>query len=267
MAPALKSALDARVTRIARGAAGALVLFGLIEVATRAEVINPTYLPPASAVLATTVTILVDPVFLDNVRGTLVAWAVGMLIAIAVAVPVGVVLGSSWRSYVASTTAIEFLRPIPSVALIPVAILLMGRGLDMRVALVVYASVWPILFNTIYGIRDVDPLARDTARAYGFSRLAVLRRVSLPWALPFIYTGIRISTAIALILVISTELIAGGGPGIGTWMLRHSETGVPRELLYAGIVVAGLLGLLINAAVMAGERRLFFWHQRIRGSG
>jgi len=257
----------ARLTRILRGAIGASVLIVLAELATRAELVNPTYLPPASSVIGTTASLLVDVEFLGNVRGTLAAWAIGLGVAIAIGVPLGVLLGSSWRSYLAATTTIEFLRPIPSVALIPLAILLIGRGLEMRVALIAFASLWPILFNTIYGIRDVDPLAKETARAFGFSRAAIVRQVSLRWALPFIFTGIRISSAIALILAISTELIAGGGPGIGTWMLRHTETGVPRELLYAGIVVAGLLGLLINSLMAAGERRLFFWHQRVRGGG
>jgi NitT/TauT family transport system permease protein len=243
------------------------VLLTLAELVTRAELVNPTFLPPASSVLGTTASILVDGTFLQDVVGTLRAWAIGLAVAIAIGVPLGVVLGSSWRSYVATTTAIEFLRPIPSVALIPLAILLVGRGTEMRVALIAYASVWPILFNTIYGIRDVDPLAKDTARAFGFSRLEIVRQVSVRWALPFIYTGIRISAAIALILAISTELIAGGGPGIGTWMLRHSETGVPRELLYAPIVVAGLLGLAINSLMSFGERRFFGWHQRVRGAG
>ena len=250
--------------RVLRGLIGALVLFGILEVLTRAEFVNPTYLPPASIIVATTARIVVDPEFLANVGGTLLAWAIGLVVAAAVALPVGLVLGSSWRSYLASTTAIEFLRPIPSVALIPLVILLRGRGLDMKVILIVYASVWPILFNTIYGMREVDPVAKDTARAYGLGRLAILWRISLRSASPFIYTGIRISAAIALILAISTELIAGGGLGIGTWMIANSETGVPRELLYAGIVVTGVLGLLINALLVAGERQLFGWHQRVR---
>jgi NitT/TauT family transport system permease protein len=252
--------------RAVRGLVGAAVLFALLELLTRAELVNPTYLPPASTILATTARILTDPEFLANVGGTLLAWGIGMLIAMAIAVPLGLLLGSSWRSYLAATTAIEFLRPIPSVALIPLVILLRGRGLDMKVMLIVYASVWPILFNTIYGMREVDPLAKDTARAYGLGRLAVMWRISLRAASPFIYTGVRISAAIALILAISTELIAGGGLGIGTWMIANSETGVPRELLYAGIVVTGMIGLLINNALVAGERRLFAWHQRVRGS-
>jgi NitT/TauT family transport system permease protein len=235
-----------------------------MEALTRAELVNPQFLPPASAVLATTAQILIDPEFLANVAATVLAWALGLAAAVAIAVPLGLLLGSSKRSYRAATTAIEFLRPIPSVALIPLAILLMGRGLDMKVSLIVYASVWPILFNTIYGVREVDPVAKDTARAFGFGRAAILWRVSLRSASPFIYTGVRISAAIALILAISAELIAGGGPGIGTWMLANSQTGAPRELLYAGIVVAGLLGLAINGVMMAGERRLFGWHQRLR---
>jgi NitT/TauT family transport system permease protein len=253
-----------RFVRPIRGLIGAAVLFAILEILTRAELVNPTYLPPASVVLVTTVQLLFDPEFLLNVGATMVAWSIGMIVASLVAIPLGLLLGSSWRSYLAATTAIEFLRPIPSVALIPLAILLMGRGLDMRVALITYASTWPILFNTIYGIREVDPVARDTARAFGFGRLAILWRVSLPSAAPFVYTGLRISAAIALILAISTELIAGGGPGIGTWMLANSQTGVPRELLYAGIVVSGLLGLAINSVMVSGERRLFAWDVRVR---
>jgi NitT/TauT family transport system permease protein len=255
-----------RINAITFGLLGGVALFLLLETLTRAELVSPTYLPPASTVLLTTAQILVDPDFLANVAGTLAAWSVGMLLAILIAVPLGLLLGSSYRRYLAATTTIELLRPIPSVALIPLAIIIMGRGLDMRVALIVFASVWPILFNTIYGMRDVDPLAKETARVYGLTRTDILLRVSLPWASPFIFTGIRISTAIALILAISSELIAGGGPGIGTWMLGQSQTGIPREYLYAGIFVAGLLGLLINALMGVVERRLFAWHQRVRAS-
>lgn len=253
-------------TRPMRGLVGAAVLFGILELVTRAELVNPTYLPPASVILVTSARILADPEFLASVAGTLLAWAVGMTAAMAIAVPLGLLLGSSRRSYLAAIAAIELLRPIPSVALIPLVILLLGRGLDMKVVLIAYASVWPILFNTIYGMREVDPVARDTARAFGLGRSAILWRVSLPTASPFIYTGIRIAAGIALILAISAELIAGGGPGIGTWMIANAETGVPRELMYAAIVVTGLIGLGINLLLVAGERRLFGWHQRVRAS-
>ena len=260
------SATASPTRRTARGAAGLLALFALAEVVTRLELVDPTYLPPASSVLVATAGVLLDPEFLGHVGATLAAWALGLGVALAIAVPAGVVLGSSWRGYLASTAVIEFLRPIPSVALIPLAILLLGRGLDMKVLLVAYASVWPILFNTIYGVREVDPVARDTGRAFGLGPAAVLWRIALPAASPFIATGLRVSAAIALILAISAELIAGGTQGLGVWMLANSQTGVPRELLYAGIVVAGLLGVALNALLATGERRLFAWHPRVRGT-
>ena len=253
-----------RFVRPLRGLIGAGVLFAALELLTRAELVNPEYLPPASVILVTTARILIDPEFLANVGATLAAWAIGMVVASLIAVPLGVLLGASRASYRAATTAIEFLRPIPSVALIPLAILLLGRGLDMKVALVAYASVWPILINTIYGVREVDPVARDTARSFGYGPFGVLWNVSIRSASPFMYTGLRIAAAIALILAISAELIAGGGLGIGTWMLTRSFAGIDREFVYAGIVVAGLLGLAINTALVAGERRLFAWHHRVR---
>ena len=249
-----------------RGAAGLGILAAILEVVTRVGLVDPRHVPPASAVLAATGGILVDPGFLAGVAGTLAAWALGLGAAIAIGVPLGLLLGASPRMHRASTAVIELLRPIPSVALIPLAILLLGRGLDMRLALVAYASVWPILFNTLYGVRAIDPLVTDTARAFGLRRGAVVRHAWLPAAAPFAYTGIRVAAGIALILAISTELIAGGGPGIGTWMLGASQTGVPPELLYAGIVVTGALGLLLNAVLAGGERRLFAWHHRARPS-
>lgn len=258
--------MPSRLVGPTRGIVGAAVAFALLELVTRAELVSPEYLPPASAVLAATVGILADPEFLANVGGTLAAWVLGMVLATAIAVPFGLLLGASGRTFAATAAAIEFLRPIPSVALIPLAILLLGRGIDMKVALVVYASMWPILLNTIYGIHGVDPVARDTARAFGYGRVAVLRRVSLPSAAPFIYTGVRIASAIALIVAISAELIAGGELGIGTWMLARTVSGVDRELVYAAIVVTGILGLAINGVLVAGERRLFAWHPRVRGA-
>lgn len=244
---------------------GIAILLVALEVVSRTGVISPAALPPATAIVGTTARILADPEFLAHVGGTLGAWAIGLGLATFIAVPLGVVLGSFRRSHLAATTAIELLRPIPSVALIPLAILLLGRGQDMRVALVAYACTWPILVNTIAGARAVDPLSRDTARVFGLRPSAILWRVALPTAAPFAFTGIRISAAIALIVAVSAELIAGGGAGIGTWMLGVSQAGISRDLLYAGIVVTGLLGLLLDALLLAGERRLFAWHHRVRG--
>lgn len=243
-----------------RGAAGIGILLLLVELVSRSELVDPTSLPPASVVLVTTAGLLLDGEFLAAVAGTLVAAGVGLALATALAVPIGLLAGASRRGRRAVMTVVELLRPIPSVALIPPAVLLLGRGPDMKIALVAFATAWPILVNAVYGAREVDTVARDTARAYGLGPAAVLRRVALPSAAPFVFTGMRVSAAIALIVAVSAELVAGGGPGIGTWMLGVSQAGVPRELLYAAIVVTGVLGVLVNEAMLAADRRLFRWH-------
>ena len=252
--------------RALRGLAGLALLAAIVEVASRGGLVASANLPPASSIAVQLARLVGQTDFLAHVGGTLLAWALGLSLATAVAVPLGIVLGWSRHTYLAATAAVELLRPIPSVALIPLAILLLGRGLDMKVALAAYAALWPILINTTAGVRMVDPVAIDTARVYGLSSVASIRRVVLPSAAPFAFTGVRISAAIALIVVISAELVAGGGRGIGTWMLGVSQAGVPRELLYAGIVVTGLIGLLVNGVMVAAERRLFAWHQRVRGA-
>ena len=201
-----------------------------------------------------------DGAFLSEVLATVRAAATGLAISIAVAVPAGLVLGSfRWLNQAASAV-VEFLRPIPSVALIPLAILMFGQGAEMKVSLVVYACLWPIFFNTIYGVRDVEPLTKETAKIFRVSPLRVVTHVLLPSSAPFIATGIRIAAAIALIVTISAELLAGAADGIGAWILRMSSGGANLSLVYAGTIFAGLLGLVLNGALVEGERRLFRWN-------
>jgi NitT/TauT family transport system permease protein len=242
-----------------QGLAGFGLLLVALELLSRSGLVHEYYFPPATKVLVRTVSLFGDTEFLGHVLATTYATFAGLALAIAVALPLGVLLGSSRRAYEASIALIEVIRPVPSVALIPVVILAMGTGLGMKVVLIFLGALWPILFNTIYGIRNVDPVAKDTARAFGCTSFAVLRRVSLPSASPFAYTGIRIGAAIALILAISSEMLSGAQDGIGVWLLLARETGADPELVFAGTFVAGLLGWLMNTALDGGERRLFRW--------
>jgi NitT/TauT family transport system permease protein len=244
---------------LVRGTVGALVFFAGLEALTRADLVSREYLPPASTVLRETVELLTRGEFLYATWETIRAALIGLGIAAAIAVPAGLLLGWGRAAYRASMTIIEFLRPIPSVALIPLAILLYGRGNSMKVALVIYACVWPILFNTIYGIRAVDPVAADSARALGLGRLQIAVRVQLPSASPFIFTGVKIAAGLAVILAVSAELLAGGTEGIGIWMLEASAIG-NQTRVYAVTVVSGLIGLALHLVLAAAERRMFAWH-------
>ena len=246
-------------TSLVRGAIGVLVVFALIEALTRAELVTPTYLPPASSIVGETIGLFGQSVFWEALRATMWATFLGLLRALVIAVPLGLLLGLSRWAYRASITVVELFRPIPSVALIPLAIIVYGRGTDMKVFLITYACVWPILFNTIYGVHSVDGVAVETARAFGLGRIRTAVRVNLRAAAPFIYTGLKIAASVALILAVSSELIAGGSTGLGIEM-AEARAQSDLQLAYAYTLISGVIGLLLYLVFESLERRLFPWN-------
>ncbi|MBG0828472.1 ABC transporter permease subunit [Planomonospora sp. ID67723] len=247
-------------SRVLCGALGVAGLLAAAELAGRAGLVDPAVLPLASTILARTVELATDGEFLADVAATMQAWALGLLLTVAVTVPAGLALGSLPRVEAAVRPLIEFLRPIPSVALIPLAILLFPDRLDMKIAVIFYASCWPVLINTMYGLLEVDPVAKETLRSFGFGPLAVLWRVSLPSTAPFIATGVRLAAGVALILAISAELIGGGSSGIGTYVVEAGSSFDGLEYILAATVWAGMLGIVTNSLFIGAERRLFRWH-------
>jgi NitT/TauT family transport system permease protein len=242
-----------------RVALGIFIFFLILEFVTSLELVPPIYLPRASTVVRRMVELLQDPKFLKHVLATLHAWAVGLGLAILISVPIGILIGTSDLAYKMSSPLIEFMRPIPSVALIPLGILLWGQGFSMKIILVAYATTWPILFNTVYGVHDVDPIAVQTARCFGLKQAAILRRINLPSAAPFIFTGIRISASIGLIVVIAAELLASADSGIGSFILFVSSSGGQMDSVLAGAAIAGIIGAMINSALGLVDRRFFAW--------
>ncbi len=248
--------------RWARGAAGVVVFLLLAEAAGRLGIISRAALPLASSVLWRAVLLAGNGRFIADLGATMEAWALGLAITVAVGVPLGVLLGSLPGVRVATRAIIEFLRPIPSVALILLVSLLLGPGLRMAATLIVYGAIWPVLYNTIAGIDDVDPVAKETHRAFGFSRLQAVWMVSLPSAAPFIGTGIRLASAVALILDIATGYITGpiNGPGIGAYIAQQSTGASNTTVILAATVWAGVLGLVLDLLLTGVQRRLLRWH-------
>jgi len=251
----------------ARGLVGVAVFVLLAQALSSSAVVSRSVLPSAFAVLAQAVGLLGNGQFLGDIGATIEAWAVGLAIAVAVAVPIGLALGSVPFVRSATRAVVEFLRPIPSVALIPLVALVLGPGLRMNITLIVYASIWPVLFNTIYGLDDVDPVAKETLRAFGFGRLDVIRRVSLPAASPFIATGIRLASSIAIILNIGTGVLTGrvDGNGIGAFISDLNVGSINTTQVLAAALWAGVLGLALNALLVWAERRLLPWHHAYFG--
>jgi ABC-type nitrate/sulfonate/bicarbonate transport system permease component len=235
--------------------AGVLVLF---DVLPRIGVLPENHFPPISETLTTLAEQLGEASFWEAVGNTLQGWALGLGIAAALAIPIGIVIGSSRLLYRAMRGVIEFLRPIPSVALIPLAILIYGTGLQSKVFLAAFASFWQLLVATLYGVQDVDPVATDTARSFGFSRAQRLFRVTLPSAVPYIATGLRIASAVSLILTVTAELVIGSA-GLGR-SINVARSGGNVELMYALIISTGILGVLLNGIFTRAERRVLRWH-------
>ena len=239
---------------------GVAVVLAVAELLTRA--IGSDYFPPVSEMFAALFDEAGTSSFWSAVGNTLQGWVLGLGLAALIAIPSGIVIGSSRLLYRSLRAVIEFLRPIPSVALIPLAVLIYGSGLESKVFLATFAATWPLLMQTLYGVQDVDPVATDTARSFGFGRASRLLRVTLPSAVPYIATGIRISAAVALILCVTAELVIGAA-GLGR-EINLARQGGAVDLMYALIIATGLLGWALNAVFARGERRVLHWHPSTR---
>jgi ABC-type nitrate/sulfonate/bicarbonate transport system permease component len=235
----------------------------LVELATRLGWLS-TYFSPPSAMIAALARGLADGDISSQVGMTLLAFAEGLLLASVLAITLGVLMGAIPVVYDALRVVTEFLRPVPSVAMIPLAILFLGLGTGMRVAVITYAAFWPLLISTIYGVRAVDPVALDTARNFGIAPFEALWRVTLPAALVSVATGLRVSASIALVVTVTTELVAGNS-GLGFYVAQMEQANrLPS--MYGAIALTGILGYLVNLLFMTLERKVVFWSPSARGN-
>ena len=231
---------------------------GLWELLSRTNTISQHDLPAMSTSVGALWTMLKTAAFWGAVLRTVRGWALGLGIATVLAVPLGIVLGSSEVASRAFRVPIEFLRPIPSAALIPLLFLTLGTNLKSEVFLAAFGAFWPLLVQTMYGVRDVDPLALETGRAFGLGRLERLYRITLPSSVPYIATGLRISSTVALILAFTAELFMGV-PGLGQKLNVASAYGLTDQI-FALTLATGFLGLAIHVVFTALEKRALRWH-------
>ncbi|MFB4299193.1 ABC transporter permease [Actinomadura sp. NTSP31] len=244
------------------GLAGLAALMALVEAVPRAGLVEKRFLPPFSDMVSALADEAGTGAFWRALLETLRGWAIGLAVATAAGVVLGIAIGGLPLVRAALSSTIEFLRPIPSVALIPLAVLLYGTTMRSTLLLVVYASFWQVLVQVLYGVRDVDPVARETARSYRFRALTQVRTVLWPTALPYVMTGFRLAAAVALILEITGELVIGS-PGLGKQIAVAQGSNAVASM-YALVIVVGLIGVVVNVIVRAVERRVLRWHPSVR---
>ena len=236
---------------------------GIWELLARSEA--SFLVPTASAVAERAWHVWPTPEFLRNVEASLGRLAAGYAIGASVGVVVGVSMGSSRRARQALEPLVELLRATPAIALVPALIVILGVGDRMRIAVIAFGVVFPVLVNSIDGLRAASPELRETASLLRMGRAERILRVDLPAALPSIFAGLRVAVSIGLVMVVVSEFV-GGGDGLGHYLIvKQSQFNIPE--LYAGILFLGLLGFVLNGVFVLVERRALFWHHGATGRG
>jgi ABC-type nitrate/sulfonate/bicarbonate transport system permease component len=253
-----------RARRPLLGAAGMLGFLVTWQLVPMLGLVDREYLPYTTDVAARLAREVVDLAFWRRLGLTMQAWAIGLAVASVAAVVLGTVIGLVPFLRRATHTTVEFLRPIPSVAIVPVAVIIQGISMEAALIIIVYASFWQMFVQVLYGVADVDAVARDTARSFGLTPAERLTSLVLPTALPYVMTGLRLAASVALILAVTAELVIGN-PGLGSLIMVSRSTPGDAAGLYAFVVVAGLLGVVINSVFRLIERRALHWHQSVRG--
>ncbi|NNN14180.1 MAG: ABC transporter permease [Acidimicrobiaceae bacterium] len=247
--------------RRARQLGGVILALALWEVLSSTGAINRDALPTPAATLAAMASHL--GALSSALASTLEAWALGMLAAGVGGIIVGTLVGRSRTADAATETIVRMMRPLPSLALIPIAILIAGLGIKMTSGLVSFAVFWPVFINTRVGVRQVDNLVLETAKVLGLKKLRLLYRVILPSASPIIASGLQVAISLALVVTVSVELVGGTG-GLGQFILLAQQGNEPATM-FAGIIVGGILGWALSTGFARLVDRLIPW--RTQGAG
>jgi ABC-type nitrate/sulfonate/bicarbonate transport system permease component len=249
--------MKASASTLLAGAAGVLVTLAAWQVLSVSEVLDRESFPPPTEVASALGDVVGAGWFWSALGDTAVSTLLGLAISIVIALPLGVLLGLNEVAFRSTRSVVEFLKPIPVVALLPLALLIYGTSLKMKLVLIVFGTLWPLLMQVVYGVQNVDAIADETSRAYRLRRRRRISSVVLPSAAPFIATGLRVAGVTALLLSIVTELV-GGASGLG-FEITRAQNAAHYTDLYALVVVTGVLGIAVNTALVRLERRTLRW--------
>jgi ABC-type nitrate/sulfonate/bicarbonate transport system permease component len=220
------------------------------------------YLPPLRQILEAFADVWLGPRLVDDVLPSLARLLAGLALAAVAGVALGVVVGSSPRLRAALEPVLEFLRAIPPPVLVPIFILVAGIGTTMKVLVISSGCLWPILLNTVEGVRARDEVLEDTCRAYGIRGAARLRHLVLRAASPQIVTGLRQALAIGIILMVISEMFAASS-GLGFTIIQF-QRGFAIPEMWSGILLLGLLGVVLSLGFRGLERWVLGWYHGLR---
>ena len=239
------------------GAATLIVVVGLIEAAVRSGLVNAVLVPPPSVVARHVAAIVRSGSFVAPLGHTLYLLAVAYAAGCTLAIALGLLMGRFRFVHGLFEPLVEVLRPLPKPALLPPLILFLGLGDAMKLAVIGLGVFFPVLINTVQGVRGTDPVMVDTARTFQQSGSALLWKVVLPAAAPMILSGMRVALGIGLVLVVVAEMMAGTG-GVG-YLIVDMQRSFRIPDMYAWSAILAVVGLALNEAFVFVERRLIHW--------
>jgi NitT/TauT family transport system permease protein len=236
-----------------------IVFLALWESAPRLGLVNITFFPPLSEVLSAWWQLLISGDLTDHLVASLTRSFAGFFLAILVSIPLGLAIG--WWKPVAQylNPLLETFRNTAALAILPVFILLLGLGETSKIAIVFYACIFPLLLNTISGVRNVDPLLIKSARSMGLSPVSLFRKVIIPASVPTIFVGIRQAGAGSILVLVAAEMV-GAKSGLG-YLVQYTQFSFQIPEMYAGIITISIIGLIINYLLVLAEKKLTAWKQ------
>ncbi|WP_283135319.1 ABC transporter permease [Rhizohabitans arisaemae] len=255
--PGVRRRAPYRTLAPARRSIAIVVLLLVWELLPRLSFVDATFLPPFSDVAVAWYDLLRSGELAEHTQASLVRSLAGFGLAIVVAIPLGLVIG--WYRPVAEllNPVLELFRNTAALALLPVFVLILGLGETSKISIILYACTWPILLNTINGVKTVDPLLIKSARSMGLGALRLFQKVILPASVPAIFTGIRLAGAYSILVLVAAEMV-GAKAGLG-YLINHSQFNFAVPDMYAGIVTISVLGLLFNQLLLRLEGRFSTW--------
>lgn len=242
--------------KLAALAFAAAIILGW-QVLADLRLISPIFFPSPARAIGVLISRVADGSIWVSLAATSARMAVGWMLAAVVGVIVGAAIGSSRLARELLDPTLEFIRPLPASAVIPVAILFFGLTNTMSLTVIAFGAIWPVLLASVHGFSSVQLELQDVADVLGFSKREFLQKIAFPTALPDIMGGLRVSLAIALILTVVTEM-QSSLPGLG-WDIFYAQRSYRSADLYAGLILLGLLGFVANHLILLIERRTLRW--------
>lgn len=240
--------------------AGILAIWQLVSMT---PMVDTESLPSPVMVFQALITLMGTPAYWLALWSTIKIWAIGLGISALIGIPLGLMLGASRRASASTSWVVDFFRTIPTVALLPLVLLLFGPTGRMEITMIVLSAVWPILIQSMASTKQVEPLLKWVVKTFRIGTFDRIRYLWMPSVSLLISTGMRLAATMALLMTITAEYL-GGAPGLGQ-QLSLSELAFNRPAVFAYAFTAGILGLLINLILVQIQRRTLWWHPIIRG--